>query len=268
MSMRTVRRARLVDAARCLFAAIAAAATLAGCAGDPLNNDLLSASLAQGSPRKSVCIISAIGNTFSVQKIGITVFGNELNQAAIDAWGIDALVAGKFSSQLSQRFDVKRLDYPKGAFASLDTQKSILASDYKDPRQEIRDIARGLVGSQKCDLCIVATPFRSMYSNSNQSLYGLGILDQSSVLFTNVFLFAMWEVRVYDGKTFEVLARAVARRFETEWMIGIHGPYRRVDKSWLPAPGQVAQNAKLKQAMLALVEQSVTPLIAELFPPQ
>src|SRR5262245_56167735 len=152
--MRAFLRVRSIDAARLLFAAFAATATLAGCTSDPLNNDLQTASIAQGSPRKSVCIVSALGDTYSVQKIGITVFGNALDKVPIEAWGLDASVASKIGSQLSHRFDARRIDYPRGAFASLEPPKSVFSSDYKDRREEIRDIARGIVASHTCDLCL------------------------------------------------------------------------------------------------------------------
>ena len=43
------------------------AAALAGCSsGDPLTNELLTQSITTGGPRKSVCAISSIGDTFSV----------------------------------------------------------------------------------------------------------------------------------------------------------------------------------------------------------
>src|SRR5262245_2849348 len=130
--MRSSVRVLSIDARRCLVAAFAATAALAGCAGDPLNNDLLTASIAQGSQRKSICIISAIGDTYSLQKIGLTVFGNALDKVPIEAWGIDAFVASKIGAQLSHRFDARKIDYPKGAFAFLDAPKSVFASDYKD----------------------------------------------------------------------------------------------------------------------------------------
>ena len=57
------------------------AGAVAGCSIDPLNNDLLTASIAPGTPRKSVCVIAAIGDTFSLQKVGVTAFGNALDIA-------------------------------------------------------------------------------------------------------------------------------------------------------------------------------------------
>lgn len=249
------------------FTALAIAAALAGCAtGDPLTNDLLTQRIAPGTPRKSVCIISGIGDTFALQKKGITVFGNALDQAPIDAWGIDDFVAGKIAAQLGQRFDVKRVGYPKGAFAALEKVKSPLSGDTKNDSR--KDLVRGIVASQKCDLCIVVTKTVSGIGSSNQAIFGLGILDVGSVIADNVILFAVTEIRVYDGQTFAVLARKWTYDWQKSFIAGISAPHRQVDKSWWPAsPAQVAQDMKLKQATMELVEKSVTAMIADLFPP-
>src|SRR5262245_9730653 len=80
---------------RRIIAACALAGAVTGCTIDPLNNDLLTASIAQGTTRKSVCVIAAIGDTFSLQKVGVTAFGNALDKVSVEAWGIDKFVGDK-----------------------------------------------------------------------------------------------------------------------------------------------------------------------------
>jgi hypothetical protein len=252
-----------------LFLAAFAAAALAGCAGgDPLTNEQLTASLSSGGARKSVCVISAIGDTFSLQKIGVTVFGNALDKHPIDAWGIDGFVGTRISAQLGQRFDARRIDYPKGAFSPLERVRSPFSGDYKDYRQEVRDILSSIVVGQRCDLCVVVTKSGSVFSNTNQAVSGLGILETGSPIITTVYLFALWEMRVYDGKTFAVLAHKRATGPDPVFLAVIRGPHRKVDTSWWPAPARLAQNAKLKQATLELLEGSIEPVVAELFASQ
>src|SRR5687767_12657722 len=88
-----------------------------GCAGSPLGG--LSAegskSVAQA---KTVGVISAVGSRFALQKVGITAFGNELNEVPIGAWGLDDAVASRVSAVLSKRFTVKRIAVPQEAFAA------------------------------------------------------------------------------------------------------------------------------------------------------
>ena len=196
----------------------------------------------------------------------MTVFGNALDKAPIDAWGIDDFVNSKIGAQLSQRFDVKRVAYPKGAFAPLDKVKSPFA----EPKDDRKDIVRGIVASHKCDLSIVVTKSGSMVGDTNQAVLGLGIVDASTIIFNNnVWLFAIAEIRVYDGHTFAILGHK--RSYTWQPSLGgvvIRGPNRHVDKSWWPASSaQVVQDTKLKQATMELVEKSVTAMIADLFPP-
>jgi hypothetical protein len=244
------------------------AAALAGCStGDPLTNDLLTQSIATGAPRKSVCAVSGIGDTFALQKVGVTVFGNALDKTPIDAWGIDEFVTGKIGAHLGQRFEVKRIAAPRGAFAPLEKAKSPFSDNSKDDR---KDIVRNIVGAQKCDLAVVVTKTARGVGSSNQAVFGLGILDASSVVFTNVSVFAIAEMRVYDGQSFAVLARQRDFNWQQSLVGGvINGPSRQVDKTWWPAlPAQVAHDTKLKQATMELLEKSVTAMMAELFPTQ
>jgi hypothetical protein len=196
----------------------------------------------------------------------MTVFGNALDKHPIEAWGIDRFVADRIAAQLGSRFDVRRLDYSRGVFASLEAARSPFSGDHKDYRYEIRDIARGIVGAQRCDLTIVVTKSGSPYSNTNQSVSGLGIVDASSLLFTHVLVFALWELRVYDGQTFAVLAHKRAPTEMQPLPTGLRGPHRKVDQSWWPAPAQLAHNGKLKQLIQELLEESLGAALAELFP--
>jgi len=243
------------------------ALALAGCAsGDPLTNELLTQRIAKGAPRQSVCAISGIGDFFSVQKVGITVFGNALDKAPIDAWGIDEFVVGKIGAQLGQRFDVKRVAYPKGAFASLERPKSPFAES-KDDR---KDIVRSIVGSQKCDLVVVVTKSGSMVGDTNQVVAGLGIVDASSLIFTdNVWVFALSEMRVYDGQTFAVLGHKRSYTWQPTLGVVIRGPNRKVGKSgWPASPAHAASDTRLKQATMELLGESIAEMVAELFPEQ
>jgi hypothetical protein len=211
---------------------------------------------------KSVGVISAVGHKFAVQKIGITVFGNELNEVPIDAWGIDDAVASKVGALLSPRFTVKKINYAKGAFDAYEKPTPFTDSD-----AVLQGIVRNTAGSQKFDLYIVVTRTGAPFGSSNQILSGLGIVEAGGLINAdNVHLYALTTVHVYDGRTFE---RLHWRR--PDFQIGaslvgkvINGPHRTLDRSWWPANSQLAQNEKLKSATRALVEQSLATTIPEM----
>ena len=210
---------------------------------------------------KSVGVISAVGHKFAVQKIGITVFGNELNEVPIDVWGIDDAVANKVGALLGGRFAVKKINYPKGIFTPYETPTA-----FTEPDAVLQGIVRNVAGSQKFDLYIVVTRAGVPFGSSNQAVSGLGIVEVGGLInVDNVHLYAITTVHVYDGRTFE---RLHWRR--TDFQIGasllgkvINGPHRTLDRSWWPHNAQVAQNEKLKSATRALVEQSLATTIPD-----
>ena len=89
---------------------------------------------------KCIGVISAIGDTLFLRKIGVTIFGNEENTAPIDAWRIDDFVAGKVGAFLGKSWTVRRVTYPKGAFASLDGQHPLFYNANDDLREIVQRV--------------------------------------------------------------------------------------------------------------------------------
>src|SRR5215475_13397267 len=69
---------------------------------------------------RRIGVISAIGDTFMVKKIGLTVFGNEQNQFAIEPWKVDDYVVGR-------RFEVRAVSVPKAAILAAEGSASKIA---------------------------------------------------------------------------------------------------------------------------------------------
>src|SRR4051794_24392584 len=67
---------------------------------------------------KCVGVLSQLGETFAVEKVGIVVFQNALDEVPIDSWRIDDLVAARISTFVGHRATVRRLTLPRGAIAS------------------------------------------------------------------------------------------------------------------------------------------------------
>ena len=232
-----------------------------GCTGIGLGPPSSEASKAIAKAR-TVGVISAIGHKFALQKIGITVFGNELNEMPIDSWGIDNAVVNRVSALLSKRFTVKRIGVPPGAFASYESP----GGAFRDTDAELQGIVRKLAQSQNCDLVVVVIRAGVPWGSSNQVVVGLGLLEAGGLINAdNVTLFAVTTVIVYDGHTFE---RLHWRRAEFEIgasLMGnaINGPHRTLDRSWWPATPQAVHSDKLKSATRALVEQSMTSTVPQ-----
>lgn len=201
--------------------------------------------------RRTVGVISSVGETFTLQKIGLMVFGNEKAETAIDAWAIDENVVAKISTLLGKRFSVKKINYLRGTFRDV------------EEAAQFRDRVRSIVATQKCDLYVVVSRAASRFGDTNQVVEGLGLVENSG-LFGTVNLYALSVISVFDGRTFEVLREKRSSIGQNTFMATIQGPHRDVGASAWPKSGQVSHNGALRSATWSLVEQSLVMTIPEL----
>lgn len=218
-------------------------------------------------PRPSVCVVSLIGNKFEVQTIGLMVFGNSLETVDITSWDLDDLVVRKVSAIAGSHFAVRRLILNKTALAAYQApRKSILQGGplFRDANKEFVDLLKDAAASgPRCDLFLAIRRSTGSYGNTNQYLEGIGILNHDTGIFSAQILFSILDASVYEGTTYEQRAIKFVRTGpaidlgEALTGPGIHGLYRRLDKSWLPNPPQAAaQNQKLRDATWALLAQT------------
>src|SRR5579864_9621074 len=76
---------------------------------------------------KTVGVISAVGDTLTLTRAGLTGLGNgEQRVYSIESWGIDDLIVGRAGSLLSGRFQVKQVTYKRAAFAALERNNPVV----------------------------------------------------------------------------------------------------------------------------------------------
>jgi hypothetical protein len=144
------------------------------------------------------------------------------------------------------------------------------------PLKEFVQTLKTAAGSGgNCDFYLVIFRQRSGYGNTNQYLNGIGFLNHDTGIFSSQYLFAILSVSLYDGKTSELRKTELLRTGpaldigEALTGPGIHGLYRRVDKTWLPNPPQAAaQNQKLRDATWSLIEPGLANTIPAMLAPQ
>jgi hypothetical protein len=200
---------------------------------------------------KCIGVLSAIGDSINLQKIGITVFGNELNKVPVDSWQIDNLVVSKISTYLSKSWSVRPISYPKGAFATLEQDHGL----FYNYDAELTGIVRRVTSSTKCDHYVVVLKGSSGFGTSNQSLFGLGVLETGGLMSAD-YLFALYQIRVYDGQTMAVLGQQRAT-FDENHFSSIHGPFRQLYTNFtFPQPGMMPGPA-VRDGLRSLVEKSL-----------
>ena len=117
-------------------------------------------------------------------------------------------------------------------------------------------IVRRVTSSTKCDHYVVVLKGNSRYGTSNQSLYGLGVLEVGAPIMITDMLFALYVIRVCDGQTFAMLGQQRATLDENHFS-SIRGPFRQLYTNFtFPQPGTVPGPA-VRDGLRSLVEKSL-----------
>lgn len=146
-----------------------------------------------------VGVISAIGDKFLLEHIGLTVFGNEFTDAPIDAWGLDDLVVARVRAAAAGRL-VRRINYAKGAFEPYYHPPREL---FREAKNDLVNVVRHITANANCERYLVVTRFSGQVAGTNQSAEGVGLLTNwASGTLKNASLFAFFRITVFDGKTF------------------------------------------------------------------
>lgn len=187
-------------------------------------------------------VIPVIGSQFAVEKIGITIFGNERTEVSIDGWGLDDLAVARVRAA-APGIAVRRIAYAKGAFEKYEDPAPGL---FQNPKDDLTAIVRHISANANCERYVVVTEFTGNPDGIEHPFHGIGVFQGSS-LFSPTALFANIQVTVFDGQTFaihkspfglgSVLAGTFARMTQD--------PLSELDKSSFPEPAAAAASSVL-----------------------
>ncbi len=150
------------------------------------------------STGKSLCVASAIGHKFNVQTIGLMVFGNALEEASIDS----------LVSRRRPRPQGHATDGPAICGAAAGRAEACVGGlrgppgAFQGPQRRISSPASRAAAGGKCDRVLTATRGSSGYGGTNQTLYGLGVLNHGRPINERVYVFVTYDLVLYDGKGF------------------------------------------------------------------
>lgn len=207
---------------------------------------------------KRIGIVSAMGDVFSLKKVGVTVFGNDQSEFPIGAWGIDDLMVSKVRSTLGRQFDIRPVTYQRSAF-------------YASNAGGIGAMVRAASPSPGVDAYVVLTRGVSKVGATNQFVSGLGLLEGSGgVLYSNrYFVHAIYAVYMIDANAFSSMGVAISL-MPGESLVDplratvLRGPHRQVDQSWWPTSPDAASNQRLKGAVVELIDNSLSNTLQQL----
>ena len=214
-----------------------------------------------------VGVIAATDDLFTVQRIGLTVFGNEYAEVPV-AWGLDDLVFARVRAAAGG-IPVRRIVYTKGAFDSYYHPKPSL---FRNPSEELTPLVREIAGNAGCERYLVVIRLNQKLPNTNQTLNGIGVFNRGigTGVLNHTYLFAHLGVVVFDGQTFEIrrnphvlesILTRVAADLTSENI-------RDIDNSAFPAsPPEAANNATLRDSARSLVTEELDKYLPAYFKP-
>ncbi|MFK4652523.1 hypothetical protein ABIF97_002457 [Bradyrhizobium japonicum] len=147
-----------------------------------------------------VGVIAGTADIFVVQKIGLTVFGNDYAEVPV-SWGLDDLVFARARAAAGNT-PVRRITYAKGALDSYYHPKSGL---FRNQREELSNLIRQVAGNAGCERYLVVMRSEGQLDGTNQSLSGVGIFSRGVGLISYAYVFAYIGVTWVDGRTFEIM---------------------------------------------------------------
>lgn len=202
-----------------------------------------------------VGVISVIGDEFVVQRVGLTIFGNEYTEVPIERWGLDDLVVTRVRAALPNTA-VKRIAYPKGAFARYDHPAPAL---FRNSRDDLTAIVRQITANTGCERYVVVTKLTGQVDGTNQTHRGIGLLNRGigSGALSHTSLFTDLDVSIFDGQTLAVhkmtfnLEGSLKMALLGEWG---RDPLSKLDNDAFPEPvTAAAASAMLRERTRALL---------------
>jgi hypothetical protein len=205
---------------------------------------------------KTVGIVSAIGDQFTFAKAGLTGLDNSPRNGPIASWGLDELIVQQVAEALSIRFQVQPVTYPRATFAT--TRESPIAAVNLVRGDPFKKLVQTDVSPQGLDAYIVITKAQAYFGGGTRRVEGVGLIRYRTVLESFDLLHALYEVRVVDGKTFDIIEKLAAGPLDNASSVRLPGP------SLLIEAGFDERDENLHRAVVDLVIRSLPNTLSDM----
>jgi hypothetical protein len=210
---------------------------------------------------KTVGIISAVGDQFTLAKAGLTGLDNSSRSFPILSWGLDDLIVQQATTALSGRFQVKPVSYQRAVFAGVKESPIKPVEIVRgDPFEKL---VKTEVSPQGLDAYIVITKAKANLGGGGRKVEGIGIVTYRAVLESYSQLYALYEIRIVDGKTFDVIEKMAATPLDNAANVRLAGPSRLIDENLSTSPGD-AGDENLHRAIVDLIVRSLPITLSDM----
>jgi hypothetical protein len=211
---------------------------------------------------KTIGIISAVGDQMTFEKAGVTGLDNRRQSFPIESWGLDDLIVKQATAALSGRFQVQPVSYQRAAFAIVEKDSPLTPVNLlHDP---FKKLVQAEVSPQGLDAYVVITKAKANFGAGGRRVEGIGLVSYGTLLESANQIHALYEIRVIDGKTFDVIEKRAAAPLDTAQVARLAGPSQPADESFSPGAGDPAQNEKLRKSITDLIERSLPTTLSDM----
>jgi hypothetical protein len=211
---------------------------------------------------KTVGVISAVGDEITFARGGLTGLDNRSQSFPIGSWGLDDLIVQQVTEVLNGRFQVQPVAYKRAAFAAVkETPLPPVDLIRGDP---FKKLVQTEVSPQGLDAYIVITKAKSNFGGGGRKVEGIGFIRYGTVMESYNQIHALYDIRVFDGKTFDVIEKMAAPPLNDGGAVRLAGPSRTIDESFAADSGDPAQNEKLHAAITDLVARSLSATLSDM----
>jgi hypothetical protein len=211
---------------------------------------------------RTVGIISAVGDEMSFAKAGLSGLDNRSQSFPIGSWGLDDLIVQQVTEVLNGRFQVQPVSYKRAAFTAIkDSPVTPVDLIRSDP---FKKLVQTEVSPKGLDAYIVITKAKANFGGGSRKVEGIGFISYGTLLASSNHIHALYEIRVIDGKTFDVIEKMVAPPLDNAEAVRFPGPSRPVDESLSPSVGDPARNENLHGAITDLIARSLSFTLSDM----
>ena len=202
--------------------------------------------------RCEIGVVPVGGNLFMIEKFGSFAFNDLHVRAAADGWGFDDLIVSRVRAA-APAAAVRKIAYSREQLAQARNAPAI----FRIADSNLKDFVRQVSAGANCDRYVM------VHRHGGKRVFGIGIAKFEASLVNRTYLYALMYVRVYDGRTFELIKDGPARIDDEPFLSRafvnpIGGPYRVVDDRSFPASREEAvANPTLREGVRALLTASL-----------
>jgi len=191
-------------------------------------------------------VVSAVGDEFVVQKVGLTVFNNEYTAVPVDAWGLDDLVVARVRAAIAPDVGVRRIAYAKGTFAPYDHPAPAL---FRNSQNDLTAIVRQITANAGCERYVVVTKVDTQVDGTNQTHRGIGVMNRGfgTGILAHTSLFTAVDVSIFDGQTYAIHSKPFSLENVLKRGLGnlAQDPLSKLENDAFPEPATAAPASAL-----------------------